>query len=363
MKTILVTGAAGFIGSKLTATLVERGDRVVGVDNFDAATDAGLKHARVQSLMPGAEHPVMPGPDLSRHSGLDPESRRECTAKRAQSLIRNLDITDKPSLDALFAQEHFDTVVHLAAQAGVRYSATHPYECLQNNVTGFLNVLEACRSHGVGHLVFASSSSVYGADARTPFSEDERADRPVSLYSATKRADELMAHAYSQLYGLQATGLRFFTVYGPWGRPDMAPMLFARAIMAGEPIDVFNGGDMLRDFTYIDDVVEGIVRVMDKAPAAGPDPTRHAGPDPASAPFAIYNIGAGQPVKLLDFIAELEQALGRPAVKHFLPMQPGDMRATHADTSALERDFGFKPQVPLREGLRKFAQWYKTYYG
>ena len=208
MKTILVTGAAGFIGSKLTATLVARGDSVVGVDNFDAATDASLKHARVQSLMPG--------PDLSRHSGLDPES-----------LIRNLDITDKPALDTLFAQEHFDTVVHLAAQAGVRYSATHPYECLQNNVTGFLNVLEACRIHGVGQLVFASSSSVYGADARTPFSEAERADRPVSLYAATKRADELMAHVYSQLYGLQTTGLRFFTAYGPWGRPDMAPMPFA----------------------------------------------------------------------------------------------------------------------------------------
>ena len=331
MRTILVTGAAGFIGSKLTATLVARGDSVVGVDNFDAATDASLKHARVQN--------VMPGPDPA-------------------SLVRPLDIADKPALDALFAQEHFDTVVHLAAQAGVRYSATHPYECLQNNVTGFLNVLEACRNHGVGQLVFASSSSVYGADARTPFSEAERADRPVSLYAATKRADELMAHAYSQLYGLQTTGLRFFTVYGPWGRPDMAPMLFARAIMAGEPIEVFNDGDMLRDFTYIDDVVEGIVRVMDKAPA-----NRHAGLDPASPPFALYNIGAGQPVKLLDFIAELEQALGRPAVKHFLPMQPGDMRATHADTSALERDFGFTPKIPLREGLRQFAQWYKAYYG
>jgi len=311
---ILVTGAAGFIGSKLTATLVARGDCVVGVDNFSEATDASLKRAR------------------AAHFGLE---------------IQPLDMADPVALDALFDRERFDTVVHLAAQAGVRYSATHPYACVQNNVTGFLNVLEACRSHGVGQLIFASSSSVYGADARTPFSEGERADRPVSLYAATKRADELMAHAYSQLYGLRVTGLRFFTVYGPWGRPDMAPMLFARAICSGEPIEVFNGGDMLRDFTYIDDVVEGIVCVIDK---------------PAATPYAIYNIGAGKPVKLLDFISELERALGREAVKHFLPMQPGDMPATHADTSALERDFGFKPQVPLREGLQKFAEWYKAYF-
>lgn len=311
---ILVTGAAGFIGSKLAAVLLGRGEDVVGVDNFDEATDAGLKRAR------------------AAHFGLE---------------IQPLDITDKPALDALFARERFDTVVHLAAQAGVRYSTMHPYECLQNNVTAFLNVLEACRSNGVGQLVFASSSSVYGADARTPFSEGERADRPVSLYAATKRADELMAHAYCQLYGLQVTGLRFFTVYGPWGRPDMAPMLFTRAILAGESIEVFNGGEMLRDFTYIDDVVEGIARVIET---------------PAAAPYAIYNIGAGQPVKLMDFISELEQALGRKAVKRFLPMQPGDVPATFADTSALERDFGFKPRVPLQEGLRKFAEWYKAYY-
>ena len=312
---ILVTGAAGFIGSKLAAVLLGRGEDVVGVDNFDEATDAGLKQARVS------------------HFGLE---------------IQPLDITDKPALDALFARERFDTVVHLAAQAGVRYSTTHPYECLQNNVTGFLNVLEACRNYGVGHLVFASSSSVYGADAQTPFSEGERADKPVSLYAATKRADELMAHAYSQLYGLRATSLRFFTVYGPWGRPDMAPMLFARAILAGEPIEVFNGGEMLRDFTYIDDVVEGIVRVIETSFAA---------------PYAIYNIGAGRPVKLMDFISELELALGRPAVKHFLPMQPGDVPTTYADASALERDFGFTPKITLREGLRKFAEWYKEYYG
>jgi UDP-glucuronate 4-epimerase len=327
MKRILITGAAGFIGSKLAAVLLGRGDSVVGVDNFSEATDASLKRARVKSIISGPAS-VMPG-------------------FAPASLIRNLDITDKPAFDALFAQEGFDTVVHLAAQAGVRYSVDHPYECLQNNVTGFLNVLEACRSHDVKQLVFASSSSVYGADARTPFSEEERADRPVSLYAATKRADELMAHAYSQLYGLRVTGLRFFTVYGPWGRPDMAPMLFARAIMAGEPIEVFNGGDMLRDFTYIDDVVEGIVRVIDQ---------------PAAAPYAIYNIGAGQPVKLMDFISELEEALGRKAVKRFLPMQPGDVPATHADTTAFARAFGFTPQVPLHEGLRKFAEWYKAYY-
>ena len=337
---ILVTGAAGFIGSKLTATLVARGDCVVGVDNFSEATDASLKRAR------------------AAHFGLE---------------IQPLDMADPVALDALFDRERFDTVVHLAAQAGVRYSATHPYACVQNNVTGFLNVLEACRSHGVGQLIFASSSSVYGADARTPFSEGERADRPVSLYAATKRADELMAHAYSQLYGLRVTGLRFFTVYGPWGRPDMAPMLFARAICSGEPIEVFNGGDMLRDFTYIDDVVEGIVRVIDRSGLRGsgvsfqgqkkwPCPETPPAASPAAVPYAIYNIGAGQPVKLMDFIAELERALGREAVKRLMPMQPGDMPATHADTTAFARDFGFTPQTSLREGLRKFAEWYKEYY-
>ena len=331
---ILVTGSAGFIGSKLAAVLLGRGDCVVGVDNFDEATDAGLKRARAAAF------------------GLE---------------ILPLDMADPDALDGLFARERFDTVVHLAAQAGVRYSIDHPYECLQNNVTGFLNVLEACRSHDVKQLVFASSSSVYGADARTPFSEEERADRPVSLYAATKRADELMAHAYSQLYGLRVTGLRFFTVYGPWGRPDMAPMLFARAIMAGEPIEVFNGGEMYRDFTYIDDVVEGIVRVIDHSGLRGSGVSfqgqeKWPCPEtpPAASPYAIYNIGAGQPVKLMDFISELEEALGRKAVKRFLPMQPGDVPATHADTTAFARTFGFTPQVTLHEGLRKFAEWYKA---
>ena len=320
--TILVTGSAGFIGANLMLRLLESREplRLVGIDNLNDYYDPALKEARLR-LIDGAE------------------------------FVRG-DIADADLLDRLFAEHHFDIVVNLAAQVGTRNSLANPHAYVESNVTGFLNVLEACRKYSVKHLVFASSSSVYGLNEKAPFAESDPTDRPVSPYAATKKCDELLAHVYSQTYGLRVTGLRFFTVYGPWGRPDMAPMLFAKAICAGEPINVFNGGEMLRDFTYVDDIVEGIVRVMGCLP----------GGLRGSAPFALYNIGAGQPVKLMDFISELEQALGRKAVQCFLPMQPGDVPATFADTSALERDFGFAPRTPLQEGLRKFAAWYKDYY-
>ena len=314
---ILVTGAAGFIGAHLVSRLLDSQEPpvVVGLDNLNDYYDPALKQARLK-LTEGAR------------------------------FVRG-DLADVALLDRLFSEYQFDTVVNLAAQVGTRNSLLHPQAYVESNISGFLNVLEACRKYRVQHLVFASSSSVYGLNEKAPFAECDPTDRPVSPYAATKKCDELLAHVYSLTYGLRVTGLRFFTVYGPWGRPDMAPMLFAKAICAGEPIEVFNGGEMLRDFTYVDDVVEGIVRVL-----------RGSG----VSTYDIYNIGAGHPVKLMDFISELELALGRTAVKRYLPMQPGDVPATFADTSALERDFGFKPQVTLREGLRKFAEWYKVYY-
>ena len=325
MKCILVTGSAGFIGSNLVLRLLESPEpvKVVGLDNLNDYYDPTLKEARLK-LIEGAQ------------------------------FVRG-DITDAALLDRLFSEHRFDVVVNLAAQVGVRYSLENPQAYVDSNVTGFLNVLEACRKHEVKHLVYASSSSVYGINAKVPYAETDRTDQPVSPYAATKKCDELLAHVYSQTYGLCVTGLRFFTVYGPWGRPDMAPMLFAKAICAGEPIHVFNHGDMLRDFTYIDDIVEGIVRVMGYAPAVIPGSDRESH-------YAIYNIGGSNPVKLTDFISSLEEALGRKAVQHFLPMQPGDVPTTYADSSALERDFGFTPKIPLREGLRKFAEWYKQYY-
>ena len=334
MKSVLVTGSAGFIGAHLVWRLLESQEplRVVGLDNLNGYYDVSLKEARL--------HLTTAGPGIS------------------YEFVRG-DITDAALLDRLFAQHHFDTVVNLAAQVGARNSVENPHAYVESNVTGFLNVLEACRRHGVEHLVFASSSSVYGLNQKAPFAEGDPTDRPVSPYAATKKCDELLAHVYSHTYGLRVTGLRFFTVYGPWGRPDMAPMLFARAICAGQPISVFNGGDMLRDFTYIDDIVEGIVRVMRRsAPVAG-DAVPAAR---QAAPFALYNIGGSHPVSLTEFIAALEEALGRKAVQRPLPMQAGDVPATYADTTALERDFGFTPRAPLREGLRHFADWYKSYY-
>ncbi len=320
---VLVTGAAGFIGSKLMYVLARRGDDVVGIDNLNDYYDVRLKQGRIAEF---------------------------CTGERRRFL--KMDISDKEALDALFAEEGFDAVVNLAAQAGVRYSITNPYAYLQSNLTGFLNILEACRHFPVKHLVFASSSSVYGLNAKVPYSEADRVDNPVSLYAASKKSNELMAHAYSKLYGIPCTGLRFFTVYGPWGRPDMAPMLFASAIMKGEPIKVFNGGDMIRDFTYIDDIVEGTVRTLDHVPAAEDCPN--------GVPYKVYNIGCSNPVKLMDFISEIEQAAGRPAEKVFLPMQAGDVYQTNADTTLLEKEVGYKPHVQLHEGIASFMEWYKS---
>jgi UDP-glucuronate 4-epimerase len=321
---VLVTGAAGFIGMHVALRLVERGDEVVGVDNLSDYYDPQLKLDRLAQLQP--------------HAGF--------------RFVR-LDVADRSAMAALFAAEKFDRVVHLAAQAGVRYSLQNPHAYADSNVSGFLNVLEGCRHHRVAHLVYASSSSVYGGNTKMPFAETDAVDHPISLYAATKKANELMAHTYSHLYGLPTTGLRFFTVYGPWGRPDMAYFLFTRAILAGEPIKVFNHGDMARDFTYVDDIVEGVVRVLDKV--ATPEPS-------STAPYRLFNIGNHAPVQLLEFIACLERSLDRGAKKDLLPMQDGDVKATYADVSALEAWVGFKPTTPLASGITRFIDWYRTAY-
>ena len=274
-----------------------------------------------------------------------------------------MDLQEQDEIDQLFSQERFDAVCHLAAQAGVRYSLTNPHSYIEANVRGFLNILESCRHHGVRHLVYASSSSVYGLNENFPFSTRDNVDHPVSLYAATKKANELMAHTYSHLFRLPTTGLRFFTVYGPWGRPDMALFLFTRAILEGKPIDVFNHGNMKRDFTYIDDIVTGVVKVLDRPPEGDPAWSGKA-PDPSSsrAPYRVYNIGNNSPVGLMEYISAIEEALGRKAEKNFLPMQPGDVPATWADVDDLVKDFGYKPGVPVREGVRRFVEWYVSYY-
>jgi UDP-glucuronate 4-epimerase len=331
---VLVTGAAGFIGYHVAARYVAQGREVVGLDNLNDYYDVSLKEARLRQL-----------------EGTD------------GFVFVKLDLTDRPGIDALFRTHRFETVVHLAAQAGVRYSLTNPHAYAASNVEGFLNLLEACRHHAVRHLVYASSSSVYGAVTRMPFSVHQNVDHPVSLYAATKKANELFAHTYSHLYGLPTTGLRFFTVYGPLGRPDMAYFLFTRAILAGEPIQVFNNGDMERDFTYIDDVVEGVIRVAERIPAPN---LRWDGnnPDPGTsrAPYRLYNIGNNKPVKLMRFIEVLEACLGRTAAKEFLPIQPGDVPATFADIDDLTRDIGFRPSTPIEEGLERFVHWYRGFY-
>ena len=334
MRKILVTGAAGFIGFHLSRRLLEGGDTVVGLDNLNPYYDVTLKQARLRML----------------------------EEKENFRFVR-VDLSDRKTMEALFADERFEIVVNLAAQAGVRYSLKNPHAYVDSNLVGFLNVLEGCRHQQVKHIVFASSSSVYGANTRMPFSVHDNVDHPLSLYAATKKANELMAHAYAALYGLPCTGLRFFTVYGPWGRPDMALFLFTRAILEARPIDVFNEGRMMRDFTFIDDIIEGLVRVMERIPARDAD-WRGDRPDPSAsfAPYRLYNIGNNQPVALLDFIAILEGHLGRKAQKNFLPLQAGDVPATFADVDDLSADVGFKPATPITEGIRRFVEWSRDYY-
>ncbi len=335
---VLVTGSAGFIGSHLATQLLDRGDTVVGVDNLNDYYDVALKKARLQRLLD--------------RSGFHNEV---------------LDITDQCAFRAVFEREHPDRVVHLAAQAGVRYSLENPQAYIDANVTGFLNVLECARHIGTAHLVYASSSSVYGTNEHMPFSVDHNVDHPVSLYAATKKTNELMAHTYSHLFQIPTTGLRFFTVYGPWGRPDMALFHFTRCILAGKPIEVFNHGHHRRDFTYVDDIVEGVVRVLDRVPTASVAETdSDNGDSPAtsrSAPYRLYNIGSNNPIELLRYIEVLEHALGRKADKRLLPMQPGDVAATYADVTALARDIGYAPATPIEVGIARFVDWYRTFYG
>ena len=345
-KNILITGAAGFIGSNLVKRLLNdlSGATIVGIDNMNDYYDPTLKEYRLAEI----------------------EKIYSCNPGNSWSFIKG-DIADKATIDGLFEQYHFDVVVNLAAQAGVRYSIENPDAYIQSNLIGFYNILEACRHHPVDHLVYASSSSVYGGNKKVPFSTDDRVDNPVSLYAATKKSNELMAHCYSKLYNIPSTGLRFFTVYGPAGRPDMAYFGFTNKLLRGETIQIFNYGNCRRDFTYVDDIVEGVVRVMQGAPS------KQNGEDGLPLPpYAVYNIGGGQPENLLDFVQILQEELVRAGVlpedydfeahKKLVPMQPGDVPTTYADASALERDFGFVPKITLREGLRKFAEWYKGYY-
>ena len=346
---ILVTGAAGFIGFYVCKGLLNRGDIVVGLDNINTYYDVSLKYGRLSALGIQKEY-------------VDWYKFVQSNVYEQFRFIR-MNLEDKQAMRMLFANEHFDKVVNLAAQAGVRYSIENPYAYVESNIDGFLNVLEGCRHYQVKHLVYASSSSVYGLNGKVPFSEKDSIAHPISLYAATKKSNELMAHTYSHLYGVPSTGLRFFTVYGPWGRPDMSPFLFADAMLHGRPIKVFNNGDMLRDFTYIDDIVEGVLRVIDHIPAPTPDWSAQA-PDPSSsaAPYKIYNIGNSHPVKLMDFIHAIEEAIARPAEKIYLPMQPGDVYQTNADPSALQSELGFKPDKPIKEGVRETIDWYRSFY-
>ena len=346
---ILVTGAAGFIGFHVVRCLLERGDDVVGLDNINDYYDVNLKYARLVE------------------TGINKESIEYGKLVRGNRypLYRfiKLNLEDREELPKLFERERFERVVNLAAQAGVRYSIENPWAYVDSNIIGFVNILECCRYLGIRHLIYASSSSVYGLNANVPFKEDSGIAHPVSLYAATKKSNELMAHVYSHLYGLPTTGLRFFTVYGPWGRPDMSPHLFTRAIMEGQTMKVFNHGDMLRDFTYVDDIVEGVIRVVDRV--AVPDEDWNAEiPNPAtsSVAYRVYNIGNSTPIKLMDFIRSLEEACGKEAVKEYLPMQPGDVYQTNADTTRLYQEMDYKPRTPLKEGVEKFVRWYKKYY-
>lgn len=331
---ILVTGTAGFIGFHLAKKLLERGDEVVGIDNINDYYDVNLKYGRLKEL------------------GIDPANIEENQTVSSSIFPKHtfikLDLANKDQMEALFKKEQFDAVCNLAAQAGVRYSLKNPHAYIDSNIQGFMNILEGCRENGIKNLSYASSSSVYGLNKEQPFKTTDQVDRPISIYAATKKSNELMAHTYSHLFGISTTGLRFFTVYGPWGRPDMAPMLFADAILHDRAIKVFNQGDMSRDFTYIDDIVDGCIKVIDH-------------PNEKDL-YQIYNIGNNAPVQLMDFIRALEHSLGKEAKKEYLPMQPGDVKSTYADVSGLIHDFGYKPDTPIQEGVNKFAQWYRAFY-
>ncbi len=346
---ILVTGTAGFIGFHLATRLLERGDEVIGLDAINDYYDVNLKYGRLKIC------------------GIDPQevdyNKLVSSSKFPNYRFIKLNLENKENINQLFASEKFDKVCNLAAQAGVRYSLTNPDAYINSNITGFLNILEACRFHPVKHLAYASSSSVYGINEAQPFSTHQNVDHPISLYAASKKANELMAHTYSYLFNVPTTGLRFFTVYGPWGRPDMALFLFTKAILEGKPIDIFNKGEMKRDFTYIDDIVEGIIRVIDNPPS-GNEKWSGKNPDPSSskAPYKIYNIGNSNPVRLMDFIEEIEKELGIKAQKNLLPMQPGDVPSTWADVTDLTENLKYKPNTSVKEGIRKFLIWYREFY-
>ncbi len=346
---ILVTGTAGFIGFHLAERLASRGDEVVGLDNINDYYDPRVKYGRL-AFSGIAKDGISYGKPLA-------------STKFGNYRFVKLDLEDGDALDTLFRAEKFDAVCNLAAQAGVRYSLTNPRAYVSANIVGFLNILEACRHNGVRNLSYASSSSVYGLNERQPFSVHHNVDHPVSLYAASKKSNELMAHTYSHLYGIPTTGLRFFTVYGPWGRPDMALFLFTKAALEGRPIDVFNYGEMQRDFTYVDDIVEGVVRIIDHPAQPNPD-WSGAAPDPgsSSAPYRVYNIGNSRPVRLMEFISAIEQALGTTIEKNLLPIQPGDVPSTYADVADLERDFGYRPETTVREGVDRFVAWYREFF-
>lgn len=363
---ILVTGAAGFIGSRLSEFLAERGDEVVGIDNLNNYYDPSLKVARLGRIgvfppegCPKASVKPFTGykRDMVKYDDL-PSGQMLRSERFPKLRFVRMDITDRDAVEGLFAAEKFDAVMNLAAQAGVRYSIENPMAYIESNIVGFANLLEAARHNPVAHFVYASSSSVYGGNVKTPFAESDKVDNPVSLYAATKKSNELMAHVYSHLYGFPTTGLRFFTVYGPWGRPDMAPMLFAGAITEGKPIKVFNHGDMSRDFTYVDDIVRGIIAVIDHPAEAAPSAQGVA----AGARADVLNIGCGHPMQLMEFISILENALGKKAVKEMMPMQAGDVPTTFADTRKLEETVGYKASTSLEEGVSEFAKWYKSFY-
>jgi UDP-glucuronate 4-epimerase len=348
MKHIFITGTAGFIGFSLAKKLLSYGYRVTGFDNINDYYDVELKYSRL------------------KETGIDPsqiEYGKKTDAKEVAYTFIKGDLTDKKLIDEIFHSSSFDAVVHLAAQAGVRYSLTHPYVYTESNITGFLNILEACRYHQTGHLIYASSSSVYGLNTQMPLSEHQTTDHPMSLYAATKKANEMMAHSYSHLYGLPTTGLRFFTVYGPWGRPDMALFLFTKAILSGQPVKLFNHGKMIRDFTYVNDIVESIARLIPLAPVYNADWNSNTADTPSSsAPYRVLNIGNSSPVQLTDYIEALQHHLGKQATYEYLPMQPGDVPATHADCSELEQLTGYRPSVTIQEGVGEFIKWYTQYY-